>query len=174
MNKRNAFYALALLLCGLMGCAGFAMNFSGGRLDPNRYKRMAIANFLHEAPEGPANLGLLFTEKLREYYQRNTPLELVLAEADVELEGSIAAYQVTPVSPSGDQFAQGAQQQRLTITVRVSYIDNVDEAKSFDSPFSFQQDFPADQNLADVEEELIELIFDQIVFEIFNRTYADW
>ena len=166
---------MALLSIAMFqGCKGFAFNFTGGRLDPSLYKKILIQNFLHDAPEGPANLGINFTEKIREYFQRNTPMELVQSNAEVELEGSIASYQVTPVSPSGDPLAQAALQQRLTITVQVEYIDNVQDNNSFKKPFSFFQDFPADQNLADVEAELIEIIFDQIVFDVFNQTYANW
>jgi len=100
-------------------------------------------------------------------------LALVDESAQIELSGSIVNYAVTPVSPSGNQQQQ-AEQQRLTITVKVDYIDNVDDTKSFNSNFSFFQDFNANQTLAEVEEGFIEVIFDQIIFDIFNKTYANW
>jgi len=41
---------------------------------------------------------------------------------------------------------------------------------------SFQafQDFNASENLQDLEEELIEVIFDDITERIFNDTFSDW
>lgn len=170
-------FGLLLLLAGmavyLQSCAGFAFNFTGGRLPPDKYQRVIIQNFFSDVSEGPANLGINFTERLREYYQRNTPLVLVDDEGHIEFSGSIVTYSVTPVSPSGNQLQQ-AEVQRLTIAVKVDYIDNVVEKQSFNSNFSFFQDFGADQTLAEVEDGLIEIIFDQIVFDIFNKTYANW
>ena len=151
-----------------------AINFTGGRLPPDKYKSIVIGNFLRDISDGPANISIDFTERIRDYFQRNTPLTLVPINGDVEMQGSISGYNVTPVSPSGGQQFQGAQQQRLTITVRVEYTDYVDDRNSFTTPFSFFQDFEADQTLADVEDELIETIFDQIVFDIFQKTYANW
>lgn len=171
-------YGLACILCAipilLGGCKGFAINFTGGRLDPSLYQKITIRNFFSDIPDGPANLGINFTEEIRDYYQRNTPLELVQSGAEVEMEGSITGYTVTPVSPSGGDQFQGAQKQRLTITVKVNYVDYVDDKNTFSTPFSFFLDFEADENLSDVEDELIPEIFDQIIFDIFNKTYANW
>ena len=166
--------ALCLLPLVLGGCKGFAINFTGGRLDPNLYQKMTIRNFFSDIQDGPANLGITFTEEIREYFQRNTPLEMAPSGAEVEMEGSITGYTVTSVSPTGGEQFQGAQRQRLTITVKVNYVDYVDDKNSFSTPFSFFQDFEANENLSDVEDELIPEIFDQIIFDIFNKTYANW
>lgn len=160
----------------LIGCAGPPkfLSFKGGRLPPDKYQKLTIQNFFNDSPGGPANMAIDFTERLKEYYQRNTPLALVQDAANIELSGSIVGYVVTPVAPSGNSDLQQAQTQRLTITVKVDYVDYVDDTKSFNSNFSFFQDFGAEQTLEDVEEEFIDVIFDQIVFDIFNKTYANW
>ena len=41
-------------------------------------------------------------------------------------------------------------------------------------PPSFFSDFESSQNLADVQDELIEAIFEQITEDIFNRAFSDW
>ena len=158
----------------LQSCAGMAVNFTGGRLPPEEYKTVNIQNFFNDSPGGPANLGITFTERIKEYYQRNTPLKLVQDVAEIELSGSIVGYDVSPVAPSGDPEQQQAQLQRLTITVKVDYIDYVHDENSFNKNFSFFQDFGANETLAAVESGFIDLIFDQIVFDIFNATYANW
>lgn len=149
------------------------LSFTGGRLPPDKYQRVAIQSFFNDSPGGPANLGIDFTERLKEYYQRNTPLSLVDDNPHIELAGSIISYGVSPVAPSGNDLQQ-AELQRLTITVKLDYVDNVTEKNSFNSNFSFFQDFSATQTLEEVETELIDVIFDQIVFDIFNKTYANW
>ncbi|MGB0523578.1 MAG: LptE family protein [Flammeovirgaceae bacterium] len=169
----SMFMLLGLFLFQACASGPKFLSFTGGRLPPDKYQRVTIQNFFNDSPGGPANLGIDFTERLKEYYQRNTPLSLVDATPHIELSGSITNYGVTPVAPSAGDIQQ-AQLQRLTITVKVDYVDYVDDAKSFNSNFSFFQDFNANQTLEEVETELIDIIFDQIVFDIFNKTYANW
>lgn len=161
-----------IAMTSLSGCK-ISMNFTGGRL-PAEYQSVSIQNFFNDVPQGPANLGINFTERMKEYYQRNTPLKLIDDLAHIDLAGSIVGYTVAPVAPSGDPNLQQAQQQRLTITVKVDYTDNLNDTNSFNKNFSFFQDFGADETLAEVENELVEIILDQIVFDIFNATYANW
>jgi hypothetical protein len=166
-----------LLITGaiyLQSCAGVAVNFTGGRLPPDKYQTITIQNFFNDTPEGPANLGINFTERMKEYYQRNTPLKLLPESQQLDLGGSIVGYGVSPVAPGGGDINQQAQLQRLTITVKVEYTDYVNDTKTFTKSFSFFKDFGAEQTLISVEAEFIEEIFDQIVFDIFNATYANW
>ena len=68
-----------------------------------------------------------------------------------------------------------ASSTRLTITVRATYVNTLDESMSFkDKTFSFYKDFPNDQNLADVEEQYTRQIFERIVNDIFNASIANW
>ncbi len=159
----------------LFSCAGTKVSFLPGTKSNDQYKTIRIENFFNDAQEGPANMGVSFTEKLRDYFIRNTPLKIVRTDdAHLVLEGKIVSYRVSPVAPGGGQ-QQTAQLQRLTITVEATYTDNVDETQSFaNQQFSFFQDFPANQNLTSVEAELVNSIFDQIIFDIFGKTYANW
>lgn len=176
----NLFRSIIILVIAIFGaiylqsCAGVAVNFTGGRLPPDKYQTLTIQNFFNDAPEGPANLGINFTERMKEYYQRNTPLKLVPESQQLDLAGSIIGYGVSPVAPSGGDVNQQAQLQRLTITVKVEYTDYVTEASTFNKNFSFFKDFGANQTLIEVEAEFVDEIFDQIVFDIFNSTYANW
>ena len=144
--------------------------FSGTTLSPD-IKSVSITNFTMGAAGGPANLPLKFNESLKEYYQRNTSLKLLPSNGDMQLEGSISGYEVTPVAPtSQDQAAFN----RLTITIQVRFTNNKDETKNFDQSFSFFKDFPQSQNLSQNETRLVGQIFDQIVQDIFNKSAGDW
>jgi predicted amino acid-binding ACT domain protein len=125
---------------------------------------------------GPANLAINFTEKLKEFYQRNTRLALINDNGDISLEGTIVKYTVEPVAPtagSGD-LQQIAGQQRLTIGIKVQYMNTKDGTKDFEQEFSQYTDFGANVNISQVEATLIEEIFNRIVLDIFNKSAGDW
>ncbi len=145
-------------------------SFTGTTLDPT-IKTVTVNTFTTSAAGGPANLTLQFTERLKEYYQRYTNLKVVPSNGDIVLEGSITGYDVLPVAATA---ADQAAQNRLQVTVQVRFSNAKDETKNFDQPFSFYQDFPANQTLTQNESRLLPKIQDQLVLDIFNKTAADW
>lgn len=151
--------------------------FTGASISPN-IKTMSIQYFYNDSGNGPPNLQQTFTEKIRDYYQQNTSLDLVESNGDLQIEGSITGYSTRPVSitSSGDpNKADAASAQRLTITVRVSYINTKDEVFNFDNKtFSFYDDFGDNTTLTAVEDQLIDNITDQIIIDIFNASVANW
>ena len=63
---------------------------------------------------------------------------------------------------------------RLQITIQVRFTNVKDDTKSFDQAFSFFKDFPQNQTLSQNEGQLVPLILDQLVLDVFNKTAADW
>lgn len=63
-----------------------------------------------------------FTEDLKDIYIRQTRLQLVPSNGDLELEGEITGYDFAPMAVKEDAIAS---QTRLTITVRVRYSNRV-------------------------------------------------
>jgi hypothetical protein len=167
---------ISLVLVFLPSCARPPLiSFNGASLSPDM-KTITIRNFYSDVAAGPANLAIQFTEKIKEFYQRNTRLALVNDNGDLLLEGTIVKYTVEPVAPvagSGD-FQQVAGQQRLTITVKVQYTNSKDDTKDFDQDFTQFTDFGANVNLSQVEAGLINEIFNRIVLDIFNKSAGDW
>lgn len=145
-------------------------SFKGATLSPD-IKSVTVVNFTMSTAGGPANMALQFNEKMKEYYQRNTSLALLPSNGDMQLEGTITGYEVTPTAPTAnDQAALN----RLTITIQVKFTNNKDEEKNFDQSFSFFKDFSQSQTLSQVESRLIPTILDQIVQDIFNKSAGDW
>ncbi len=162
----NIFVLLLLFLptsCGVY-------SFTGINLDP-RIKTVAITNFYNNSGGGPANLSQTFTERMKDYYQNNSPLKIANQDGDLLLEGSIVGYDLIPVAPTADQQAS---LNRLTIRVQVKFTNTVDETKNFDSQFSFYSDFPQTETLSSAEGRLIDIIFEQIIYDVFNKSVADW
>ena len=91
--------------------------------------------------------------------------------ADLELEGEITGYTLTPQAVTEDAYASMT---RLTITVRVKYTDTKKDGNDVDQSFSAYRDFEASQMLMDVQEELCNQIAKELVELIFNATLGNW
>ena len=168
--KKQLQIIFLFLLIGSITVACGAYSFKGSTLSAD-LKTIAISNFTLAAAGGPANLGNTITEKLKEYYQRNTQLKLKATNPDLQLEGSVVGYDLTPQAPTSQDKA-GLN--RLTITIQVKFSNNKDEEKNFDQNFSFYADFNQNQTLSQVESKLIPIILDQIILDIFNKSAGDW
>jgi hypothetical protein len=170
------FFFLFLLTLLLGSCARPpSISFNGASISPDM-KSITIRNFYSDVAAGPANINIQFTEKLKEFYQRNTRLAVVNDNGDLSLEGTITDYSIAPVAPvagSGD-LQQIAGQQRLSITVKVQYTNAKDGTKDFEQSFTQFSDFPPNVNLAQVDASLIDDIFKRIVLDIFNKSVGDW
>jgi hypothetical protein len=141
-------------------------------------KNISIEEFYNNTDLGPANLGQTFTNRLKDYFIQNSNLSIVQTNGELQFEGIITDYRITPIAPTstGDPNAiNSASSTRLTIMVKVNFVNTLDETMSFkDKSFSFFKDFSNDQDLADIEEQLIRQIFDQISLDIFNASVANW
>ena len=138
---------------------------------------ISINTFFNDASQGPANLGVTFTDQLRDYFQQNTSLAQVDSGGELQMEGSVVSYRITPVAPSAantDQDRDVANLTRLTITIKVDYINLENEEFSFNKSFSQFADFNSEVGLAAVENTLIDEIFEQIILDIFNASVANW
>ena len=90
---------------------------------------------------------------------------------DVEFSGEITGYVTRPTAITGDETAA---MNRLTITVRVKYTNYIEPELDFDTSFSRYEDYSSSQNLADVESQLIELIVENLMDDIFNKAFVSW
>lgn len=168
---------LILLVFAIINTSCGIYSFSGASISAN-IKTISIQPFFNNASLGPPNMSIVFTEKIRDYYLRNTSLVLVDEEGDLQIEGSIENYTLTPVAVTASE-SQGSVDltslTRITITVKASYVNVENDEFDFDRTFSFFRDF--DQNREDLssnEEIFVDEIFTQIVTDIFNSSVANW
>ncbi|HXA03045.1 MAG TPA: LptE family protein [Cytophagaceae bacterium] len=150
-------------------------------------RTLSVKNFPNEGGGGPSSLGQTFTEKLRSYFQQNSRLTLIRDDnADWLMEGRIVKYAVSPIAPTSIAANPSgtSAQNRLTIRVEVTFNNKkYDESKGpqqsetapfVNSGFEFFQDFPQTQSLSQVETQLIDVILDQIVLDIYTKTTSNW
>jgi len=169
-----AFSALLGSLVILSGCGVYS--FTGASISPT-VKTISIQTFFNNATLGPSNMSVLFTESIKDYYQQNTSLSLVDDNGDLQIDGYIADYTITPVSATAsgnNDQADFASMSRITITVFTSYINTQDDEFDFERKFSFFKDFDNSQDISSEEQVLVEEIFDQIILDIFNASVANW
>nr|WP_238531588.1 LptE family protein [Nitritalea halalkaliphila] len=165
------------MLTLLVACS-ISYSFTGTNINYDITKTFSVDNFFNDSGGGPANMEQLFTESLKEFYQRNTQLELVRSNGDLQLSGAITRYVIAPsatVSSQDPNIPDRAGQMRLTIAVEVEYVNIHDEEQDLKRTFSFFQDYdPRTTSVLQVESELIEEIFENIIQDIFTATVANW
>lgn len=145
-------------------------SFSGVNISP-RVETFTVTYFPNRAPIVQAQLSQVFTEALMDKIESNTSLTLANSGGDVSFSGEITGYDTRPTAITGQEQAART---RLTITVRVRYTNEEEPELDYDTNFSRFEDFDASQSLADVEGELISLIVETLVDDIFNRAFVSW
>ena len=161
---------VAVLLVALPGCH-ISYTLNGATLDYSVYKTVRVAEFPIRAALVYAPLQQTFENELLDYIQRITRLQTTDGQSDLELEGEITGYSLTPQAVTEDAYASKT---RLTITVHVRYTDNRDDKNNLDQNFSAYRDFDASELLIDVQDQLCQEISKELVNLIFNATLGNW
>ncbi len=117
-------------------------------------------------------LSTTLTEALRDKFSRQTRLQQVDEGGDFAFEGEITNYSSTTASVSSGDYAL---QNRLTITVKVTFTNAIDQTLSFNNKsFSSYADYDSSQLLLDVQDQLIEEIVEKLVNDIYMAAAGNW
>ncbi|MBQ2141927.1 MAG: LptE family protein [Alistipes sp.] len=176
MRRLISLFVITLItivsLCVTSSC-GYKVtyNLSGGSIPPEA-KTFSVAYFPNNAPMVAPTLSNVLTEGLRDKFSRQTRLQQVEEGGDFAFEGEITNYSSTTASVSSGDYAL---QNRLTITVKVSFQNAVDQTTSFNAKtFSSYADYDASQLLVDVQDQLIEEIVEDLVNDIYMAAAGNW
>lgn len=123
------------------------------------------------AQNAPAILGQDFSNLLTDKIRRESRLDPVNEDPDIEFEGTITRYQVSFEAP---QPGETSAFNRLNVSIEVEYTDNQKEEEAWKSTFSFFFDYPSEDNLIDIQDEAVDVIFDQLVEDVFNKAFTNW
>ena len=168
MRMRATITVLVLALAWIcQGCGIYS--FSGASI-PAEAKTVSVDYFPNHAQLVDPLLSDNLTTALRGAMTNQTTLDMVETGGDLAFEGEITDYKTTPVAITG----QTAAMNRLTITVRVRFTNNIDDSKDFEQTFSRYEDYPSDQELTSVQTTLSATIVDQLVEDIFNKALVNW
>lgn len=160
-----------LAVFSILTACSISYKFTGASIDYNLTKTLQLSHFVNQAPLVYPPLENLFNESLKDMFTRNTRLQFVDQNGDMEIEGEIVGYELTPLAVQEDQFAS---ETRLTMNVRMRFVNNKAEGQNKEETISANRIFSSNVNLTDVQDQLIKELTDEIVDQIFNTTMANW
>ena len=170
---------LLTILCALTtlficnGCGSFSGNYSlSGSSINKEWETLYIAqipnNALLQEPSLSQDLHLAF----QDVFRNRTKLALTnTEESDLIIEAEIVSYDVAATAIQSNDVAAN---NRLTVGVKVRYINNKDESKSFDRTFSAYDEFPGTQTLSDAQSSILPGIINLIRDQVFAAIAMDW
>lgn len=163
--------SVLITLSTLMQSCSVSYKLNGAALDYNVYKTISVSEFPIRAALVYPPLQQQFENDLLDYIARNTRLQVIDGPSDLQLEGEITGYALSPQAVTEDAYASKT---RLTITVRIKYTDTKNDKNDVDQTFSAYQDFDSSEMLTDVQDQLCQEISKQLVDLIFNATLGNW
>ena len=163
---------LLIIIIGLAFTAcKVSYSLTGGTLSTD-IKTFSVQFFQNRAPLVNPNLSDKFTEDLKEKFRSRTSLdEIVDGEGHLNFSGEITGYQTKAMDITSNDIAAT---NRLTITIRVKFINELEPDNDFDKSFSAYEDFDSNNQLSDVETELVEKILEKIIDDIYNQSVVNW
>ena len=162
------YFMLVFSLIFIVSCNIYSFN---GASIPVGSSSVKITTFTNNTSNSIPNLQQTISEKLRDIFLEQTNLNLINKDADLNFIGSIENYEIKPISLKANETTS---QNRLSITVKVKYTNSVSDKYNYETSFTRYSDFDGLSNLNEVEIELVELITDQLVEDIFNKAVINW
>ena len=162
------YYIIISFLIFSVSCNIYSFN---GASIPVGSSSVKITTFTNNTSNSIPNLQQTISEKLRDIFLEQTNLNLVNEDGDLNFIGSIEKYEIKPISLKANETTS---QNRLSISVKVKYTNNISDQYNYEASFTRYSDFDGLLNLSDVEIELVDLITDQLVEDIFNKAVINW
>ena len=163
-------YIINIILASIFLVSCGIYSFTGASI-PSEAKTVSVQYITTKATNAPASLNQTITEGLKDAFLAQTNLDLTENEGDLAFSGKITKYQVKPMAIKANEIAG---QNRLTIGIKIKYNNSFDDKQSFESSFNRYRDFDSSENLADVEDILIEEITKELIEDVFNKAFVNW
>ena len=170
-NLKKIFYTAIVLPAAILlsGCT-IKYSFSGASIAPE-VKTVSIQQFQNIATLVVPSLSSQLTEALQDRFTRQTRLELVREDGDFSFEGNITNYTSTPIAVTGDEYAS---MNRLTVTVKVTFVNKIQPEYNFSKQFSAFEDYDSNMLMQEAEPTLLPQIIEKLVEDIFNQAVSNW
>jgi hypothetical protein len=173
-NKKCVGYiGMMLLTVMLLTACSITYKFNGSSIDYTKVKTITFETFPNRSTGfvwGP--MESMFNTALQDIYMQQTRLQQVKRGGDLELSGEITNYDAYNKGVGADGYSTMAE---LRMTVRVNFTNRSNPSENFESKqFSSSREYDATQQLASVQDELVNQMIKDIVDQIFNATVANW
>jgi len=166
--KTRAIISLLLTLL-LVACTG-GYSFTGASIPPDA-KTISVATFPNYAATVNPQLSQKITDDLIQMFSSQTSLDIASDEGDLQLSGEITGYETRASALSA---SDEVSMNRLTITVKVKFVNTKDPDADFEQSFSRYRDYAASQDFSAVEPTLMNEIVTELCEDIFNKAVVNW
>jgi len=167
--KRIRIISCFLFLITMIQSCGI-YTFSGASITQGA-KTVSVEYFKNTASIFNPTLSQQITEKLQNKLVSQTILNLTERNGDLQFKGQIIDYSVTPVALTANETAA---LNRLTIKVKVSFINELDDTKNFEETFSRYSDYDSQKMLNSVEPSIVPAIIEELTDDIFQKAVVNW
>lgn len=160
------------LIALLTSCWPKSISFIDGNT-PEGWEKFSLKTLENNAPNTPLSYAALLTEEVKDGIQNRSSLLLSSdpAETQIDIEGVITNYSITPVAiQNGDAAAKN----RLSVSVKFTlFIKAPEEEQRLVNSVRFV-DYDANTDLGVVESTLLTEVNDQIVQDVINKLLSNW
>jgi len=111
------------------------------------------------------------TEALKDKFSSETNLMPQNNGGDLIFSGRITNYSINPIAIQADETAS---KNRLSIAIKIKFVNIIDEESNYSKTFSRYADYDSSQDFTTVEESLNEEIVYQLIDDIFNEAFTNW
>ncbi len=146
-------------------------SFKGISIDPNVHTYNVKVFTDHTSAGVPVNLLDNFTVALDKRIRTETRLKPNDESPDLVFKGELLSFRVTPGPISNEESTTF---NRLEVSVSIDYVNHINPKDKWKQTFSHYEEFPADQNLSDVQDELLKQITNKLIEDIFNKAFTNW
>ena len=160
--------ALAAVVAFVGSCGIYS--FSGTSIQPD-VKTVTINYFEYKALRVNPSLSNDLTEGLKDKFRKMTRLTQVDEDGDLEITGEVSGYDVRAQAVTAQEVAA---QNRLTVSVKISFMNRKYPEEDFEKSFSAYADYDSNNSLDAVEATLCEEIVEKLCEDILNATVANW
>ncbi len=168
MSNRSTFSGLILLL--VLSWSGCKISLSGVQV-PREMNTFNVDYIVNNALLVVPSLSQEITDQLTERIENETRLLLRPEKPDIEFSGEITKYEVASEAPTS---GQSTSLNRLDIVVKIDFTNHLDEEGNWTANFSNFQNFDPSEDLASVQDELIEVILRDIIEDIYQKAFTNW
>ena len=173
-NKMKLKYkGIWMMLALMMTACSISYQFNGSSIDYTKVKTISFETFPNRSVGfvwGP--MESMFNTALQDIYLQQTRLQQVNRNGDLQISGEITNYDAYNKGVGADGYSTMAE---LRMTVRVTFTNNSNPQENFEArQFSASREYDATQQLAAVQDELVNQMIKDIVDQIFNATVANW
>ena len=170
INKIKRVSLLVFLPVIVIACS-VSYKFNGSSINYDKVKTISIENFPIKSEYVYAPLATRFNEDLKDIFVRQTRLQLVKRNADLEIDGEIVGYNQYNQSVQAEGYSS---ETKLTLTVNVRFVNNTNHTEDFEQQFTAFRVYPSNQLLSAVQDTYIAEMSKEITDQIFNATVANW